>query len=103
MAGLLSLLFAFFLSEALVTGCCDADLGPSSGAPSGLVASADPVDQTPAPESTPVCHCTHTTSVYRATLPHTVAVPPHHVAAIAVAPVIPPSHTLQPDSRPPIA
>jgi hypothetical protein len=108
MAAFLTFVFAFFLSEAMVTGCCDADLAQSGLVQSGLVASGHqsgpaPADQTPAPGGAHVCQCAHATNVFSSTPPRTVVVLAHHVATAAVTPAAPPSRTLQPDSRPPIA
>ena len=102
-SGLLSLLFAFFLSEAMVTGCCDEDLAQASVVGAALTSEQPPADGESLPASAHVCQCAHTTSVFRTAPPRTAFMLDHRVPTYTVTPPPPPSRTLQPDLRPPIS
>ena len=97
------MLFAFFLSEAMVTGCCDGDLAQASVVGAAAASEQSPADGAPLPASAHVCQCAHTTSVFRTTPPRTAFMLDHRVQTYSVTPPLPPSRTLQPDLRPPIS
>ena len=98
----MSFLFAFFLSEAIMTGCCDDDLVQARVVSAAVVSDESPADREPLPASAPVCQCAHTTSVFRTAPPRTVIALDQRVPTYTVTLPPPPSRTLQPDIRPPI-
>lgn len=102
-SGLLSLLFVFFLSEAIVTGCCDADLSQASIASAAAEAGQLPADAAPVPSGTHVCQCAHANSVFRSAPTRIDVMLVHQVPTSTAMPPLPPGRTLQPDPRPPIS
>jgi drug/metabolite transporter superfamily protein YnfA len=99
-AGAQDLLFAFFLSEAMVTGCCDGDLAQASVVGTAVTSGQSPVDGAPLPASAHVCQCAHTTSVFRTAPPRTALMLDHRVPTYPVTPPRPFSlqsdHELEP-------
>ena len=100
---LLGIIFAFCLGEALLPEACDGDAGRASIVANGAEPGQSPTDRAPGHGGPHFCHCAHTNGVLSvAPLPSVLNVE-HHVAPLAMTPTTPSSHTLQPDSRPPIA
>jgi hypothetical protein len=102
-SGFFAFVFAFCLGEALLPEVCDGDAGRASIVATGTEPGQAPTDRAPGHGGPHFCHCAHTNGILSVMpLPSVVNVE-RHVAPLAMTPTAPPSHTLQPDSRPPIA
>jgi hypothetical protein len=99
----LVLVFSFCLSEALVPEACEGGFGETSVMTASGSSDEAPAERTPGHGGAHLCHCAHTNGVFSTVPPQGVVSVEHDVAPVVLTLSSPPSHTLQPDSRPPKA